>query len=303
MRRLLLVVALGSLLAAAGCARPVQQVGDPGTTPDFDGRAIAVAAAWHAAHLDTAWKTGFVPLEDLTHLQWAMTDVRGAPSSDRAALEEQAGRIKAAAGNGWYRLDIKLPAAAAPLGRITFAGGQTLEVPLTTAAAAYGALANPAAPPVAQCGRPDCALTITAARFATTTVRTSRGPATVPAWFFTLAELAVPVVRVAVAPSAVSPLPDLGGTLPASHDLYPVERIDGTGDRLTLHFTGGRCVKTQTGYVYEQPDLVVVGVVVIPTGAVCPAIGIPAQVDVRLAAPLGDRVVLDATTAQPRIAA
>ena len=51
------------------------------------------------------------------------------------------------------------------------------------------------------------ALLVTGVTLGTVTLRTSRGEASVPAWLFTVRELATPVARVAVAPSAIAAEP------------------------------------------------------------------------------------------------
>ena len=306
MRRLIVALAAAAIVLAgcvlAGCGNGGVGTGTPRDRPDFDRRAKDIVQAWHDAGLDTAWKTGFVPLESLTQFEWDMSLRKDASNIDRA------GEVKAAIGNGWYRLAGPLPAGTPDPGQVRFADGTAMSVPVVSAEDAYAALHNPAAPPVASCGTASCALTITGARLATTTIRSSRGPATVPAWIFTVSEVTVPAIRVAVAPSAVTPLPDPDKVWSQAPGFTRLEAVVQRGNaspavqarRLTLHFTGGVCEETRTAHVYETPELVVLGVIVTPRGlGACSSVGIPSTLDIELAEPVGDRVLLDVATSQP----
>jgi hypothetical protein len=308
MRRLLAALAAAAMVLAdcgtlAGCGRGGVGTGSPRDRPDFDRRAKDIVEAWHAAGLDTAWKTGFVPLESLTQLEWDMSILKDSSNIDRAS------EVKSAIGNGWYRLaGGPLPTGAPDNGQVKFADGTAMSVPVVSAEDAYTALHNPAAPPVASCGTPSCALTITGARLATTTIRSSRGPATVPAWIFTVSEVTVPAIRVAVAPSAVTPLPDpdkVWSEAPGFTRLEAVVRRDdaslvAAARRLTVHFLGGACEESRSAHVYQTPELVVLGVIVTPRGrGDCISLGVPSTLDIELAEPVGERVVLDVATSQP----
>jgi hypothetical protein len=95
------------------------------------------------------------------------------------------GREKLAFMSGHFRLAGVLPAGPLP-GMVRWANGTTLRLPLLSARAAFAELAaeRPCAVPNA-CGQ----LTVTGAEPGVVTVRTSRGPASVPAWRFTVAGL------------------------------------------------------------------------------------------------------------------
>jgi hypothetical protein len=304
MRRLLAPVLAAAMLVPAASCGPVR-VGSPDVSPDFDGRAKQVARAWHDAGLDTAWTTGFVPLDSLTQFDWNMSIMKDSSDVDRAVM------LKAAIGNGWYRLTGTLPTDTPATSQVKFADGTAMSVPVVSATDAFAALHNPAAPPVSSCGEPNCALTVTGARLSTTTIRTSRGQATVPAWMFTVSEVTVPAVRVAVAPNAITALPDPDRIWSQAPGFTRLEAVVQQGNpsppaqarRLTLHFTGGVCAETHTGYVYETPELVVLGVIIRnePGGdGGCPSAGKYATVGVELSEPLGNRVLLDVATGQPQ---
>src|SRR6266511_6326745 len=76
MRRLIVALAAAAIVLAgcvlAGCGNGGVGTGTPRDRPDFDRRAKDIVQAWHDAGLDTAWKTGFVPLESLTQFEWDM---------------------------------------------------------------------------------------------------------------------------------------------------------------------------------------------------------------------------------------
>jgi hypothetical protein len=130
-------------------------------------------------------------------------------------------------------------------------------------------------------------------------IATNRGEATVPAWHFTVAELVVPVIYAAVAADAVTPTPQ--PQIEADTDLTGVDGATGTGSattarRLTVHYTTGACITTQRVLVYETAGAVVVGADVVDSGGMCTAQAVHQKSEVDLAAPLGDRVLLDVRT-------
>ncbi|WP_089156736.1 hypothetical protein [Micromonospora sp. NBS 11-29] len=298
------------LLLLPGCAAPGA---DPGTvTPAapekpsaFTQRAEEVAGRWRPG---PDWRAGYVPLQDATVL-----------TGDPGFTAE----TKVAFGAGWYRDQIRMPAAVPPDGAIRFPDG-VLRVPLVSAADAYAQLdrgdpppcdGRPAAPkvggptaepgpegPVASSGATPCVpLTVTAARLGSAPVWTSRGRAEVPAWLFTVEELAVPVARLAVAPRAVGAAPGGaadGRPLPAGLVAAQELRVaDGT--RLDYVVGVGSCDGAPTPLVLERPDVVVVGAAVVTATGPCTLALKLVPVSVTLAAPLGDRTVLDVGTGQP----
>jgi hypothetical protein len=152
-------------------------------------------------------------------------------------------------------------------------------------------------------------LVVTAARPTTVAVPTSRGTASVPAWAFTIKGVSTPVIQVALAPgSYVTPQSD-GAILPAK-ELGPLgtgfaattnTHVSVTGRTLTLSLDGEYCDTKWGGLVYETGGAVAVGGWLYrpdPNGG-CLAAIVRRLAVVRLAAPVGDRVVLDAATGQP----
>lgn len=302
----------------AGCAGTTGSGAGPGSgsadpSAAFTERATAIAQAWHANAATAAWRTGFVPLDDLT-----VPPPTGFP--------DDAG--KTAFGAGWFVLQTTLPQTAPGSGTVRFPDGSTLSVPLVGARDAYGALrkgeppcptgtpavppASPGTPPAGP-GTPPagpdqststaaphtCAvLTVTGVALGSTRLRTSRGQADVPAWLFRIAGLAEPVARVAVALSAVQPVPT--PSLPAAPPIaglvsaQDIASIDGA--RLVYRLGVGACDYDIRPLIYETPDAVVVAGAVRTRPGACIDLLKLEPVTVTLAQPVGARPVLDGGT-------
>lgn len=315
-RRLILLALLPALLAT-GCGRAPGGSAGPGPGPTtapadaaaaFERRAAQVAQQWRDSGLTAAWREGFVPLAPLT-----IEPERGYPDD----------ATKIAASAGWYRLHTTLPKRAGN-GSVAFPDGSSLSVPVVGADAAYRALAHGGQPqcdpsavpepapdstagdgsvsaPAGPCG----VLTVTAAKLGTAQLRTSRGLATVPAWIFTVKEMPDPMVRVAVAPEAVRPLPELPvSPVPQDQDfqLVATQTLDRAEERSVAYRVGvGACDKDVAPLVWESADVIVIGGSVRPPDGdrACVAMLVLAPVTVTLTSPLADRVILDAVTGQP----
>nr|MDT0659183.1 hypothetical protein [Micromonospora sp. DSM 115978] len=270
----------------------------------FHQRAAEVAEAWQATADRDAWQTGFVPLQDLTTI-----------GPDAQFTDD----TKQAFAAGWYREQTPPPVDQPPDGTIRFPDG-TLDVPLLSAAEAYQEIdhgdpppcpGRPAAPPPAPTDGPDSSvsadashaclpLTVTAIELGTTTIRTSRGDATVPAWLFTIEELAGQVARVAVDPAAISAVPEAPSpaATPAPELVAAQDIIAVDGAELTYRLGVGACDENITPLVEERDDLVLVGGGVTRGSGVCTDQLLIEPVTVTLDEPLGDRPVLDALTGQ-----
>ncbi|MET7877864.1 hypothetical protein ACPXB1_02710 [Micromonospora sp. DT68] len=312
MRREVFLLVL-PLLFGVGCAatggEPAGGPAGPGRGAEaFDTRATEVAEAWRPG---TDWRTGYVPLQGQTVL----------PGDPRFTSETEA-----AFRAGWYRAQVPIPSAGVGDGEIRFPDGRST-VPLVSAAEAYrqldqgdplpcpGRPKRPGLPspsgPTVEPG-PDgwststtqtacLPLTVTGVTLGAVPVRTSRGEAQVPAWLFAVDELATPVARLAVAPTAVTPVPEatapalpLAEGLVAAQDLVAVD-----GVRLTVRLGVGACDTGITPLVRERPDVVVVGGAVTRPSGVCPDMLKFEPVTVTLTAPLGARPVLDVATGAP----
>lgn len=291
-------VFLVAALAVAACGSPLAAPPvTPHVTPStagqngpaaFVARARQVTAQWDRSHAARAWRAGLVLMD--------ASDLTPVPAKGFST-----GRAKLAFMSGHFRLAGVLPAGPLP-GMVRWANGTTLRLPLLSARAAFAELAaeRPCAVPNA-CGQ----LTVTGAEPGVVTVRTSRGPASVPAWRFTVAGLGWKVSEVAVARSAFVVLPGYGPIPPAGRDTQGVSEltaVSGNGRALRLIFIGGACTAAWGAYKYESGSTVVVGSWERSSAnGPCPAVGIGRTARVTLARPLGTRVVLDVASGLPLV--
>jgi hypothetical protein len=301
--RLTIVRAATLLLAAlavtaCGSQRAVPRVTTHATPPAagqngpaaFITRARQVTAQWERSAAARAWRTGLVLLDP--------SDLTPIPRDQGFSSQGE----KDAFGSGHFRLAVTLPAE--PLaGAVRWANGATLRLPLLTARAVFAELAaqRPCGSPRA-CGQ----LTVTGARPGVVTVGTSRGPARVPAWRFTVAGLGWQVSEAAVARSAFAVLPGYGPVPPAGRNTPGVSglaAVSADGRTLTLSFIGSACDAAWGAYRYESGGTVVAGSWEQPSAGdtACPAVGMPRMARVTLARPLGARVVLDVASGLPLV--
>jgi hypothetical protein len=310
MRRIPALVGLPLMLLIAACAQPGAAPAGAGATPDhrseaFEQRATEVAEAWRTAVGRDKWQKGYVPLQDPTVLP-----------ADPGFTEDRKHAFLA----GWYRDGVPLPATKPADGTVRFPDG-TLTVPLLSAAEAYRQLdqgdpppcaaARPAAPVPSQSAAsgsvssaPNSAcipLTVTGVKLGSVTVRTSRGDAAVPAWLFTIEELAAPIARLAVAPAAITPVPAASLSAPqlpegfvTAQDLTGVD-----GAKLSYRLGVGACDKEIEPLVHESDDVIVVGGAVRRSDEPCTMQLLLHPVTVTLDRPVGARPVLDAGSGQP----
>ena len=279
------VVACAGLLS--GCGSNGGSAGPSASETSFEDRAAVVAKAWQDAGMGRAWTTGFVPLQELT-VEPAWT-----PNGD----------LKASYGNGWIRSTSALPDIAGQ-SEIRFADGTSLPVPLVGAQTAYSRLPqrSGACPTAGQ--PPTCQwLTITGARLSTVEIRTTRGKAIVPAWRYTVAGLTQPLMSVAVARSAMTPIrqvtmPDLSAP---EGIVSAMNLVSSKGDVVAFTIGIGACDKDPRGLVRETPELVVVGGSVTPSdaGTACTAQLLLHRVEVQTKRPVGTRPIVDALSGQP----
>ena len=190
-----------------------------------------------------------------------------------------------------------------PKGLVTWPDGTTTNVALLSAKQAIAAISSRPEP----C--PDCTapLLATAARLRSLPIETTRGTATGPVWEFTIGGTAVKVTRVALAdPVVVVPLfdgdPQIG---------LAIDSVQGTasGTEVRVGFVGAPnpgdqpCGEDYTAEAVES-DLAVVVIVTRhphfpPFGGGCTAVGAPRTATATLAAPLGERAVLDLQRGTP----
>jgi hypothetical protein len=151
-------------------------------------------------------------------------------------------------------------------------------------------------------------LDVTAAKPTTLDVGTSRGIAKVPAWAFTLKGVSGPVIQAAL-PAGSYVTPGSKGSPSAARLAALGKAFTGAGNAtvsadgrtLTLRLFGGPCDATWGGLETEADGAVVVGGWEVDPNpdTPCAAIGISLTTTVRLPAPVGHRVIIDASTGQP----
>ena len=296
----------GSSSAAGPAATYVGSMGVPASSPAarstaspppgtvnvgaFDTLARQEAVAWAGAPLAKAWRAGLVVLSP--------DDLSSGPSGGFPSGQDKADFI-----DGDLIFTGPAPSGA-PAGVVTWPGGSSMKVPVLTEARTLSELTSSR-----EC--PACVTTsldVTAAAPATLAVATSRGIARVPAWAFTLKGVSGPVIQAALPPgSYVTPgskgspsaarLAALGKAFTGAGNAA----VSADGRTLTLRLFGGPCDATWGGLETEADGAVVVGGwEVDPNPDVpCAAIGISLTTTVRLPAPVGDRVIIDASTGQP----
>jgi hypothetical protein len=180
-----------------------------------------------------------------------------------------------------------------------------MKVPVLSEAQAFRAMKNNTG---GKC--PSCATTplaVTAAAPTTMPVATSRGSATVPAWAFTLQGVSAPVLQAALPPGSyvtqysfrqpAEQLGPLGKGFVGAVAATPAA----DGRTLTLMLAGSPCDTTWGGLVAEAGDVIVAGGWMHDPhpDAPCAASLVLRTVTVRLATPIGHRLILDAATGWP----
>jgi hypothetical protein len=279
------VFALLVATTLAGCAFA------PGATDPAAAhqRAQAVLSAWADAVAAADADAAVTPVGELTGQVGDWEEAVG--DNNKRAL--MAGLIAS---------DRPLSEEAPPDGEVVWQDGTTTKVPLVSAQQAIVAMESTTEAPCADC----TLLLATAAELTTGPIQTSRGPATAPIWVFTLEGTAVKVTRVAIANPVVVTPDDGGWGLGLA-----IDSASGSarGTELTVAFVGAPdpgdkpCGEDYTAEAVES-DLAVVVIVtrhphLAPLGEACSAVGARRTATATLAAPLGDRVVLDLQQGTP----
>ncbi|MFD5568576.1 hypothetical protein [Streptomyces cadmiisoli] len=280
---LLAVFAAGTgVLAGCGQAGTAGSGSDPTQAPQAAARARQVAAAWDGSKAAEAWRAGYHPMGDAVQLPEG--GLRG--EDEHAYLTQN------------LVLDGRLPAAPDEEGRVTWASGGSLTRPLMDARKAYETFGRTGGG-----SRDEPRLTVTGARLGEMTLATTRGPATVPAWLFTLDGYDTPLKRVAVSPSKLPASPirsaeESSGDGPAS--LQGLVELSEDGRSATVIGLHGGCDDGPFVHVLETDGSVVLSASVVGRrDGPCTAQLEGSEVTVKLAGPVGDRVLLDAATGFP----
>jgi len=275
--------AILAAMALAGCAFA------PGATDPAAAhqRAQAVLSAWADAVAKAGEHAAVAPVGEMTGQIGDWEEAVG--DNNKRAL--MAGMVASAS---------PLSEEKPPDGEVAWQDGTTTKVPLMSAQEAIGAIESTTAEPCSDCTM----LLATAAVLTSGPIQTSRGPATAPIWEFTLEGTAVKVTRVALA-NPVVVAPDEGGWGLG----LAIDSASGSvdGSELTVAFVGAPnpgnmpCGEDYTAEAVESDLAVVVIVTRHPhlTFGGCSAVGARRTATATLAAPLGDRVVLDLQQGTP----
>ncbi|MDC2954682.1 hypothetical protein PO587_09430 [Streptomyces gilvifuscus] len=278
--RAAMLLSVLALLTTAGCGGETAAGGGPRSERTSQARARAVAEAWRGSEAAEAWTKGYHPLDDVVQLP----DGAFRTDADKRAYATQN-----------FVLRTTLPTAPARTGRVKWSDGGSLTLPLTGAREAYDS--------VARGGNDGPHLTVTHARLGETTLLTSRGPATVPAWLFTVEGYDTPLKRVALAPSRPPAPPIRPAAKVPSDELWPLARLVNVardGRSLTVIAQHGGCDEGPAVDVLETDGSVVLSASI--TGhkdGICTSEMLGEPRTVTLKRPLGDRILLDAFTGRP----
>ncbi|MGC5004775.1 hypothetical protein [Streptomyces sp. DT203] len=271
------VTSCGNETASGGRGTQVRGT-DP--TPDPQDRARRVADAWDGSRAAESWAEGYYPMGETVQLP------AGAFRNDAD---------KRAYGAQNFVLRGELPTTSRKDGRVKWESGGSLTLPLMGSREAFEAIAGG--------GGDGPHLTVTGAELGSMPLVTSRGPATVPAWLFTLEGYDMPLKRVALSPSEL-PQPPIGpaGEVPTDKlaPLGGLAEVAGDGRSVTVVATHGACDEGPAVDVLETDGSVVLsGSVVGTKDGPCTAVLLSKEMTVQLDRPVGDRVLLDAFTGRP----
>ncbi|MEV1078302.1 hypothetical protein AB0I98_08620 [Streptomyces sp. NPDC050211] len=274
---LVLFAVVGCGSEAAGGAGGHSPAADP--APDTKERAGRVAEAWDGSAAAEAYGKGYYPM------QGPVQPPEGGwhDAEDKEAYATQN-----------LDLSAELPKTHKG-GNVKWESGETLARDLIGAREAYETLeGNSGDGPH---------LTVTRVELGEMTQATSRGPATVPAWLFTLEGYDTPLKRVAVGPSKV-PKPPIGpaaeGVSSDLWDLGGVVEVAGDGRSVTVVAFHGACDDGPAVDVLETDGSVVLsGYMVGTDDGLCQDSLHAQEKTVELDRPVGDRVLLDAFTGRP----
>ncbi|WP_328362834.1 hypothetical protein OG828_28585 [Streptomyces sp. NBC_00457] len=268
------------LFAVVGCgSEAAGGAGGNSSAPDTKERAGQVAEAWDGSAAAEAYSKGYYPMQG---------PVQRPEGGWRDAEDEEAYATQN------FALSAELPRTHKG-GKVTWQSGETLTLDLMGAREAYETLAgNSGEGP---------RLTVTGAELGEMTQATSRGPATVPAWLFTLEGYDTPLKRVAIGPSKV-PEPPIGpaaeGVSADLWDLGGVVEVAGDGRSVTVVAHHGACDDGPAVDVLETDGSVVLsGYMVGTDDGLCQDSLHAQEKTVELDRPVGDRVLLDAFTGRP----
>jgi hypothetical protein len=200
--------------------------------------------------------------------------------------------------SGKVETAVPLSADTPPPAQVRWMDGSAETVPIISAARALAELQATEGQ-----GCPDCnPLVITGATLTSAKIDTSRGPATVPVWQFSLQGTTVRVTRAAISPGGpvhVSP-PEWNPDDPPIGLSVSWAFGHAGGRALMVGFDGDSCGTDYTAEAVESPSAIVVIIVEHPSSATCGrGVGMNRTATAQLAAPLGGRTVLEVREGLP----
>jgi hypothetical protein len=276
-------------ISLAACGGGLSPAADPNDARLRE-QADAALARWSAAVEAAGSAQAFVPVGELTGQIGDWEETVG--GNNKSAL--MAGMVEA---------PVPPPLDRPPDGEVVWPDGSADAVALLSAQEAVIEMQS------AQTGGcPECTpLEVTGAHVVDLPFDTSRGRAIVPTWAFTVAGTAVEVTRVAVAGRVnlvVPPWDPINSPVGLS-----IDSATGTVGALTLTvtFVGAPEPASQpcgADYTAEAVESATAVVVIVhehrnPGGGFCRAVGAARSAIVQLAAPLGDRAVLEVKQGLP----
>jgi len=291
------VLLVAIAFAVPGCQPAAWSSGPGSPGPDSPAAVIlhdqakAVLARWADAVAAAGGGQAVVPVGDLT----------GQVGDWEPALGDNNKRALMA---GQVLTDAELSPVAPPDAKVTWADGTTATVPVLSAQDALVAIGRSGSPDA--CG--GCTpLMVTRTTLGSGPIDTTRGAATGPIWTFAIKGTAVTVTRVAIGNAVTVPRLEIG---PGGTDAMAIDAASGTvgGTALTVSFVGAPLPGNQPcgeDYFAEAVESSLAVTVIVtrhpflgPVVA-CPAVGATRTATATLAAPLGDRTVLDLQGGQP----
>ncbi|MFJ8533875.1 hypothetical protein [Streptomyces sp. NPDC093591] len=276
-RTVQLLTALGLLTAGCGVGAAGSGTSEP--APETRARALEVAEAWDGSPAAEIWSRGYYPMADPVRLP---EDAFHNDADKEAYLTQN------------FVLRGDLPETPEKDAKVTWQDGDSLTLPLMGAWEAYEQLDGDDSP------APH--LTVTGAKLSETTLATSRGPATVPVWQFTIEGYDTPLTQVALTPSK-PPKPPIGPVGQLGNELWELGKLvevapDGRSVTVMAHH--GACDDGPAVDVLETDGSVVLsGYIVGTSDGSCTLQLLAKKVTVELDDPLRDRVLLDAFTGRP----
>ena len=283
-----LLGAVGLVVGISGCTSAASSA----QVADLHRRAVEALARWDADVSAGAGGSGLVLVGEST----LMVGDDWGPNID-------GGNAKMAWDAGLLVAPNPLPSDAPPDGQVEWQNGTTHTVPVISAEQAFTDMKAAGVSPCSDC----TPLQVTGARFTAATFQSSRGPAQVTAWEFSLKDTDVKLDQEAVGGQPAAP-PYMGPPVTQPWVGPPVESasVDSSGMTLTVSFIGAPdpgdkpCGADYTAEAIESDAAVVVIVYEHnnPLPAMCSDVGAFRTAQVTLAKPFGNRTLID-LTAQP----